>query len=188
MNNANPFHIIVAYTVRDRGIGYLNSIPWKLKRDMDFFKSLSTESNSGSKNAVIMGRNTYNSIPIKFRPLSGRINIVVTQLESAQMTPPVQTCKSLESALEEAYSLNCENVFVIGGQMLYDEAIKIQPVGGKIYATEITANDVVCDTFFPAIDKIKYRTSNSSEISESKNPSDTPGITFQFKCFEKIIS
>ena len=57
------------------GLGVLNDLPWPMiKEDMKFFKELT--SNSQVKKAVIMGRNTYNTIPNNF--LKNRINIVLT--------------------------------------------------------------------------------------------------------------
>lgn len=46
---------------------------------MAYFKKLTSQSsNPKLRNAVIMGRTTYMSIPEKFRPLKGRLNIVLT--------------------------------------------------------------------------------------------------------------
>ena len=54
------------------GIGIDNTIPWHLKDDLKQFKNLT------ENNIVIMGNNTYNSIPDKYRPLSNRLNLVLT--------------------------------------------------------------------------------------------------------------
>ena len=71
------FTIIVA-TDTNGGIGLLKnetySIPWKNSIDMQYFKD--TTSCKLGKNAVIMGRNTYHSLPVKKLP--DRTNIVVT--------------------------------------------------------------------------------------------------------------
>lgn len=46
---------------------------------MAYFKKLTSQTSSPRlRNAVIMGRTTYMSIPEKFRPLKGRLNIVLT--------------------------------------------------------------------------------------------------------------
>ena len=87
-----PLYLIVATAVEPRmGIGYAGNLPWKgLKSDMRFFKRVTmgevdTEhpgAGSGARstlNAVIMGRKTWESIPRKFRPLTGRLNVVVTR-------------------------------------------------------------------------------------------------------------
>jgi len=76
---SKPFSLVVAATQRG-GIGLNNSIPWKLSTDMKFFKKVTSTTTDASKlNAVIMGRKTWDSIPQKFRPLPGRLNIVLTR-------------------------------------------------------------------------------------------------------------
>ena len=51
-------NIIVAYC-KNNGIGINNSLPWSIKSDMKKFKDYTT---GNGNNAVIMGKNTYNSI------------------------------------------------------------------------------------------------------------------------------
>jgi dihydrofolate reductase len=73
-----PFSIIVAAT-QSRGIGYNGSLPWRISGDMAYFKKVTTETMDKSKrNSVIMGKKTWLSIPEKFRPLSNRLNIVIS--------------------------------------------------------------------------------------------------------------
>lgn len=56
-----------------RGIGIDNKLPWTNKADMAHFRTTTTG------HTVIMGRNTYESIPREFRPLKNRINIVISR-------------------------------------------------------------------------------------------------------------
>ena len=68
-----------------------------------------------------MGYNTYISIDEKYRPLKDRINIVITR----KIINGVLTCKSLENALDIVNLMtNIEEVYVIGGEMVYKDAIK----------------------------------------------------------------
>ena len=70
-----PFSIVVAAASSSLGIGKGGDLPWKLAEDMTFFKTLtSIVTSPDAKNAVIMGRKTWQSIPKKFRPLNGRLN------------------------------------------------------------------------------------------------------------------
>ena len=56
------------------------TMPWRLPSDMAYFKELTSRTADPSKqNAVVMGRKTWESIPIKFRPLAGRVNIVLSR-------------------------------------------------------------------------------------------------------------
>ena len=60
------------------GIGNKGDLPWKLPADMAFFRETTSAAQQGKSNAVIMGRKTWASIPEKFRPLKGRLNIVLS--------------------------------------------------------------------------------------------------------------
>lgn len=73
------FQLVVAAT-RKLGIGKNGSMPWKLPGDMAYFKEITSKTaDSAKQNAVVMGRKTWESIPPKFRPLPGRINVVLTR-------------------------------------------------------------------------------------------------------------
>ncbi len=75
-----PVVAIVACT-QDGGIGKEGKLPWKLSGDMAYFKrvTLDTEDTPDVRNAVIMGRKTWESIPKSFRPLPGRLNVVLSR-------------------------------------------------------------------------------------------------------------
>ncbi|RAL15231.1 dihydrofolate reductase, partial [Aspergillus homomorphus CBS 101889] len=75
-NNANP----KAATYR-LGIGQNGTLPWpRIQTDMSFFaRTTSRPPCPGTTNAILMGRKTYDSIPPSLRPLSRRINAVVTR-------------------------------------------------------------------------------------------------------------
>ena len=72
---------IIAALDNKFGIGRKNGLPWKmLKKDMLHFKNITTKTkNENMKNAVVMGRNTWLSIPQKFRPLPNRLNIIISR-------------------------------------------------------------------------------------------------------------
>ncbi len=73
------FEIVVAASVNG-GIGLAGQLPWHLPQEMARFKALTLQTaNNAHSNAVIMGRRTYESIPSKFRPLKGRVNIVLSR-------------------------------------------------------------------------------------------------------------
>ena len=76
---------MIAAFCTNRGIGNNNTIPWRLKADLQRFKELTigvnsplSNSSKSRMNVVIMGRKTYESLPQSVRPLSSRINIVLT--------------------------------------------------------------------------------------------------------------
>ena len=72
------FDLVVAYT-RMMGIGNNGTLPWpRLSKDMAHFVDKTKTAPEGMVNAVIMGRKTWDSIPLALRPLKGRYNIVIT--------------------------------------------------------------------------------------------------------------
>ena len=60
------------------GISKQNCIPWKIKSDTQFFYDITTKK-SEKLNVVIMGKNTFLSLPSASRPLKNRLNIVLTR-------------------------------------------------------------------------------------------------------------
>ena len=122
---------------RNGVIGKDNALPWHLPEDLAHFKATTMGQ------PVIMGRKTWDSLPPKFRPLPGRLNIVVTrqrdwQAEGAQVAHSV----------EEALAL-CPNStpWVIGGAELYALAL---PLAKRVMVTEIDA-DFEGNAFAPAL-------------------------------------
>lgn len=120
-NPKRSYQVVVAAT-RDMGIGKDGKLPWKLPSDLKFFKEITQiTSDAGKRNAVIMGRKTWESIPLEHRPLPGRLNVVLTRSGSFDIATVenVVICGSIGSALEllaaSPYCLSIEKVFVIGG-------------------------------------------------------------------------
>lgn len=115
------YQVVVAAT-REMGIGKDGKLPWRLPSDLKFFKEITvTTSEPGKKNAVVMGRKTWESIPYKYRPLPGRLNVVLSRCGSLGTLSDdnVIVCGSILSALEllarSPYCSSVEKVFVIGG-------------------------------------------------------------------------
>jgi dihydrofolate reductase len=103
-----------------------------------------------------MGRKTWDSIPAKFRPLKGRLNIVISRSfptpahASADSEGDLVKAASLEQALEYLKSKSGQEVgkvFVIGGGQIYDAALKLSQTR-RLLITRILS-DFECDTFFP---------------------------------------
>ncbi|XP_059460744.1 putative bifunctional dihydrofolate reductase-thymidylate synthase [Corylus avellana] len=149
------FQVVVAAT-HEMGIGKDGKLPWKLPSDLKFFKELTmTTSDPGKKNAVVMGRKTWESIPLEYRPLPVRLNVVLTRSGSFDIATAenVVICGSIPSALkllaESPYSSSIEKVFVIGGGQILREALNA-PQCAAIHITEIETS-IECDTFIPTI-------------------------------------
>ena len=140
--------IIVAYSKKTRGIGNNNSLSWHLKGDMKYFKDKTINCTPRPENTVIMGRNTWESIPKKFRPLPNRINVVVSN--SGKVNGEKDGCivvSSLDKGIRYAQNRASSQCFIIGGAQLYTSAIH-HPKVKSIIVTEIY-KQYECDTFFP---------------------------------------
>tara|TARA_Y100000991_G_scaffold202767_1_gene176861 strand:+ start:228 stop:1646 length:1419 start_codon:yes stop_codon:yes gene_type:complete len=139
------FSIVVA-TDKDGGIG-LNknnkySIPWSNALDMKFFKDLT--SSKDIKKVIIMGKNTYFSLPIDNLP--NRTNIVITSNPSLITNKDVFTYTNLNEALK--FSKQFDEIYVIGGSQLYKEALKHESLD-KIYWNIINKTNEECNIKFP---------------------------------------
>jgi dihydrofolate reductase len=110
-------------------IGVDNTIPWYYKEELKLFKQItSTTLNPNKKNVLIMGRNTWESLPK--RPLNHRMNIILTsnlnyKQDSGIIDENVQVFASLDQALFfcNRFENKFESIFVIGGQQLYHTCI-----------------------------------------------------------------
>ena len=129
----SKFSIVVAMG-EDSSIGYYDEnknkydLPWKCKEDMKFFKNLTSTNLTGEipnkKNVVIMGKNTYLSLPKNF--LKDRINIVISSTYDQwrhKAHKDIIVFPLFQTSLEYCQSMNYQNIFVIGGEQLYQEAL-----------------------------------------------------------------
>ncbi|WP_336786887.1 dihydrofolate reductase [Paenibacillus sp. MMO-177] len=117
-------------------IGKGNALPWKLKNDMQHF----VEKTTG--NTVIMGRRTYESIGF---PLPNRKNIILTRGISISMTKHIESCWSFND-LVRLYAESEEEVFVIGGQQIYEQFL---PFAKRVYMTHVITYIKGADAWFP---------------------------------------
>lgn len=125
--------IIVAYN-KNRIIGVNGSIPWKIREDIQYFKDTT------NGHVCIMGRKTWDSIPQKYRPLSNRVNIILTRggnhINITDM-PKTHVCNDFLTSIEMSKFLYPDkDVFVIGGAEIYKQAID-NDVVDEIIASEI---------------------------------------------------
>ncbi|KAJ3681149.1 hypothetical protein LUZ60_015638 [Juncus effusus] len=179
-----PFQVVVAATPQ-MGIGKDLKLPWNLPSDLKFFKQITLlTSDPAKKNAVIMGRKTWESIPVKFRPLTGRLNVVLTRSANFDIATleNVLICGSVRSALEllgsAPYCFTVERVFVIGGGEILREALNAQECEA-IHLTDIEEK-IECDTFIPQIDNSMFQPWYSSFPKVENN------IRYSFTTYVKV--
>ena len=129
----------------DGGIGKDRRMCWYIKKDMKRFREITCVDNK--TNIVIMGRYTWESIGCI--PLAKRINMVVSQTITSRYDDDIKTyfVSSFEHALSLAFAMTNHNIFVIGGEKMYFEALSDpRCVNGHLTIVNHLFN---CDTFFP---------------------------------------
>lgn len=173
------FNIIVATDLQNN-IGRDNKIPWYLPEDLKYFRDITT---GNGKNAVIMGRKTWESIPEKYRPFKNRFNIVLTRdvgkhtCNNSSMES-VMFMSSLQNALNYLYNRDdFEDIFVIGGSQIYKEALEHSDLN-KIYITKINTIYENCDCVFPTYKNNPYLVKVSAS-KYLKFPDTSPSIIYQ---------
>ena len=128
-----------------------------------------------------MGRKTWESIPEKYRPLRGRINLVLTKNSNQKYPSEVLVSNDFDKALElikkDSDRGIVESIYVIGGQQIFNIAISFVSCQ-KLYVTQID-HSFDCDTFFPKIPNIfMKKTVVSTEIEGS--------LKFSFNIYERM--
>lgn len=128
------------YACADNGvIGRDNALPWHLPEDMAHFRQLTMGC------PVLMGRKTWDSLPPRFRPLPGRLNLVLTRQYAWQAEGATRV-----ASVEEALTL-CpagQDLWVIGGAEVYAMAL---PLAQRLEITEVH-RQVDGDAWAPKID------------------------------------
>jgi dihydrofolate reductase len=128
-------HLIYA-RARNGTIGKDNQMPWHLPEDLAHFKRVTLGQ------PVIMGRKTWDSLPARFRPLPGRLNIVITRQSEWQADGALRA-----ASIEEAIYLSGDapHAWIMGGAEIYRQA---EPLASSAVVTEID-HDYEGDAFAP---------------------------------------
>src|SRR5579863_4935765 len=123
------------------GISKDGLIPWNFKEDMLYFLDV-TKFCVGGKNAIIMGRYTWNAIPVMCKPLKDRISIVVSSSDIEVMRD-TYVVRNLQEGVMLARKLCVKTLFIGGGVKMYDEACRTLVIN-NVYLT-IIEKDYGCD-------------------------------------------
>jgi dihydrofolate reductase len=226
---------IIVATTPSLGIGLRGTLPWRLKSEMAYFArvtqrvpptylpAVATNSSSSSpeleerniKNAVIMGRKTWESIPPKFRPLRNRLNVVLSRSQAwrdeLKDTEGVQCAESLREAVEilrRQFSGTSKTVsegaspvnaiaraFVIGGAEVYRTALEL-PETDTVLLTRVHG-EWECDTFFPGdLDTdTRWRKASLRELKQWTGEESIPeetiregNVEFEYRLYSRIKS
>lgn len=130
------------------GISKNNTIPWHIKEDLNFFTDVTKrEYQKDKRNAVIIGKNTWDAL--KTKGLKDRITIIVstTMIMDDVYNLDCYVVPSLVKAMHLCSRLEVGKIFIGGGSRIYKEAIETLFID-EIYMTEIDGH-YECDNFFP---------------------------------------
>lgn len=168
-----PVHLIYARAANGV-IGKDNAMPWHLPEDLAHFRRLTQGW------PVIMGRKTWESLPARFRPLPGRLNIVLTR--DAATAAQLQAEGALALASLQAALAHCAalaeppaELWVMGGAQIYAQAL---PLAQRVIVTEI-ARDYEGDAHAPELGPEWRETARESHVAA------TSGLAYDFASYER---
>lgn len=145
------FYIVTAMTSR-RIIGLNNKLPWHIKSELQYFKSLTMGM------PLIMGSRTFASLP---KLLPGRHHFVLTSNRDISPPHPALTLvHSLAELLDKTSHL--PEIMVIGGATVYQQFL---PLAAKIYISLIK-QEYPGDTYFPILNLDEWHLINERDFPE----------------------
>lgn len=180
----NDFKVSLISAVGSDGlIGVNGKLPWYLPTDFKYFRDKTVG------NHVIMGRKTFESLK---SPLKDRVSVIITRQKYYKAPKGCKVVYSLSDAIE--YCKGQEEIFVIGGYEIYNEAIKIVD---KMYITNVETEYFPCvdsflnhdftkwvkhtnETLFPVINKSDWKSTYVSEMGTENNRD------FNFEILDRI--
>ncbi len=131
---------LVAAISKNNCIGKNGELPWNISEDLKRVKALTLGK------VLIMGRNTWESIPEKYRPLPGRTNIVITRNTDYTLPEEVERFTSIAEAIDAYKS---EEIVSFGGEGIFREMITY---ADTLEITYVDQTVDLCDAYFPEID------------------------------------
>ncbi len=125
---------IIAAVAKNRAIGFKNKLIYWLPNDLKRFKALTTG------HTIIMGRNTFESLPKGALP--NRRNVVLST--TIDELPGCEVFPSLDAALNSCRP--DEDIYIIGGAHVYEQALD---KADRLCLTEVEDTPAEADAFFP---------------------------------------
>jgi dihydrofolate reductase len=200
-STSTPITIIVAAT-QALGIGANGGLPWRLREELAYFTRVTrrTTITATRQNAVIMGRTTWESLPPAYRPLPGRINVVMSRREKLDGGGGgggggAYLAGSMDEALSIIDSIGDgpgNKLFVIGGAQVYATALAHARTTNILFTNVLTEFD--CDTFFPldirdpANGWVKKSYDELSALAGEEVPAgvqEENGVRYEFELYQK---
>lgn len=153
----------VAAVTNDFGLGNGGKLPWhprRLSLDMSFLTFITVNSYSlagneitfkpsDHENYVVMGRNTWESLPPKFRPLKNRRNIVLSSSTQYQVNGDALLANSIQEACEHACA-STSPIYILGGSKIYEEVCGLENLEALFLTELVSHSPFPADVCFPA--------------------------------------
>ena len=157
-------HLIYA-RARNGTIGKDGQMPWHLPEDLAHFKRVTLGQ------PVIMGRKTWDSLPARFRPLPGRMNIVITRQNDWQAEGALRA-----HSIDDAMRLcgDALDAWIMGGAEIYRQA---EPLASTAVVTEID-QDYEGDAFAPELGANWQEVQRESHVAAN-------GLAFSFVTYQQ---
>lgn len=138
---------LVAAISKNNCLGVKNTLPWHIPEDFKRLQTITTGK------VLVMGRKTWESIPLKRRPLPNRVNVVITREPKENFPPGVEVYQTIARALAAHPN---EEIVGFGGQKIFEEMI---PIADCLEITHVHQTVEVCDAYFPPIDPAVWKES-----------------------------
>lgn len=160
-------------------IGYNGDLLASIPNDLKHFKKLTLG------NIVIMGRKTWDSLPVK--PLVNRHNVIISKSIPETKLPQIITDRedpvtflqmdSLIQNLEKVKRFSNKEIFIIGGGEIYKQLL---PYCDQVYVTKIYKKFENADTFFPNLDE-----TDEWDKFQMGDPYEYNDLTYQFWLYNR---
>ncbi len=153
---------IAAIGAKTRVLGKDGDLVWDIPADLERFRNLTRD------HPIIMGRKTWESLPVERRPLPKRTNIVVTR-QTDYSAPGAVLVSSVEDAIAEAKKApGAEEIFIIGGSSIFKDAF---PHTDRLYLT-LVHDETAGDVLFPEYPEF------TKEVEREEHLDHAPPFTY----------
>lgn len=169
---------MIAAVSKNWGIGKNGILPWHYKKDLEFFFHITKYTDlENTTNAIVMGRSTWDSLPVQ--PLPKRHNIILTRNKDYKIHSHENTtvCNSIQDMIWFCNENEFNNIWIIGGEQIYKDIYEnYNGYISDIYLTFIN-KDYEVDTYFP-VEQSELMVKFKYELLKYETEQET-GLLFQ---------
>lgn len=161
---------LIAAVDKNWAIGYKGELLVRIPNDHKMFR----QETSGK--VVVLGRKTLETFPNRL-PLPNRTNIILSRDESFKVKDAL-VVHSIEELLEEVKKYNSEDVYIIGGETIYEQLLEYCDVA---HITKID-HEYEADAYFPNLDK-----AGKWQVTQESDEQTYFDLEYTFKKYERKI-